>query len=263
MELKTLQQSFMSYLLGESQGIVNRIESTPMRSAKGRMDIYANAYRMRLKEAMATDFDKLHSYLGDEQFGMLMDTYIDTYPSHTTSLRYFSNHVPELLEQAPFNELPVLKEIAVIERAFADSFDAKDLSVTSIDDLAQIQPESWAFIQLDLQKSLQIIPFSFNSFSIWKALSDEQTPPPVEKMKNESMWVLWRKSDLISHYRHLSDAEAAALNAAQQGATFAMICEVLLDYFTEEETPVKAVTMLQSWLQEEMVAAIGLAEEIT
>jgi hypothetical protein len=80
-------------------------------------------------------------------------------------------------------------------------------------------------------------------------------------MDSDSMWVLWRKSDLISHYRHLSDAEAAALMAAKQGATFADICEVLLDFFNEEETPVQAVTMLQSWLQEQMVALIGLAEE--
>ena len=260
MELKQLQHQFMSYLLGQQKDIINNIQSTPMRSAEGRMDIYANAYRMRLKEAMTTDFEKLHTYLGDQQFDMLMDHYIDVYPSHTTSLRYFSNHVPDLLGKPPFDELPVLKEIAVIERAFADSFDAKDAQFASLEQLAAIDPNLWAYLQLEMQTSLQILPFSYNTFAIWKALSDEETPPDVEKMETDSLWVLWRKSDLISHYRHLSAAEASALRATQQGASFADICECLLDFFSEEETPVQAVTMLQSWIQEEMVSGLTAIE---
>lgn len=260
MELKQLQHQFMAYLLGQKKDIVNNIQSTPMRSAEGRMDIYANAYRMRLKEAMTTDFEKLHTYLGDEQFDMLMDRYIDVYPSHTTSLRYFGNHVPELLEKPPFDEIPVLKELAIIERAFANSFDAKDAQFASVAQLAEVEPSLWAYLQLKLQNSLQILPFSYNTFAIWKALSDEATPPDVEKKAEDSLWVLWRKSDLISHYRPLSAAEAAALIAAQQGETFAEICERLLDFFSEEETPVQAVTMLQSWLQEEMVAELAVVE---
>ncbi len=259
MELKQLQQQFMSYLLGQSSDMVEHIQSTPMRSAEGRLDIYANAYRMRLKEAMMTDFEKLHTFLGDEQFEMLMDRYIDIYPSHTTSLRYFSNHVPELLSQPPFNELPVLEELATIERAFADSFDAKDAQFASLEQLAAIEPEAWAYLQIELQQSLQILPFSYNCFAIWKAIAEETTPPEVEKQQ-ASKWVLWRKSDLISHYRALSEAEAVALNVAKEGLGFAEICEALLDFFTEEETPAQAVTMLQSWIQEEMVAGFHINE---
>ena len=120
-QLHDLQQNFMNYVLGESSDMVEKIESTPALSAKGRLDIYATAYKLRLKEAITTDYAKLHSYLGDEQFDAVMERYIDKYPSHITNLRYYSISMPILLrEERPFNQMPVLAELATIEAAFSD-----------------------------------------------------------------------------------------------------------------------------------------------
>lgn len=253
-DLQDLQSGFMDYLLDESSAMINNIESTPMLSAKGRLDIYAIAYRLRLKEAITTDYDKLASYLGDEQFEQLMDCYIEKYPSHTTNLRYFSTKLPDLVrDEAPFNSLPELYELACIERAFADSFDAKDLQFATLDDLATLPEEAWGTLQFVLQKSVQILWLNHNSFPIWKALDDEDTPPEVEKT-NASTWILWRREDLISHYRMLAEAEVAALELVMKGETFAVICEKLLDFFSEDETPMKAIGFLQSWVNEQMLA---------
>ena len=98
--LRKLQQEFLGYLLDDAAvGIVERIESTPRRSAEQRMAFYGKAYTLRLKEALTTDYEQLHSYLGDELFDTLMQQYIDSYPSHHTSLRYFGQHMVEMVEQ--------------------------------------------------------------------------------------------------------------------------------------------------------------------
>lgn len=89
-ELQDLQYRFMDYLLDQSSEVVDDIQSTPVLSAKDRLDIYASAYKLRLKEAITTDYDKLAAYLGDKQFDQLMERYIEKYPSHTANLRYFS-----------------------------------------------------------------------------------------------------------------------------------------------------------------------------
>lgn len=252
--LQDMQHRFMDYLLDESSEVVDDIESTPMLSAKGRLDIYAIAYKLRLKEAITTDYDKLASYLGDEQFDQLMDRYIEKYPSHTTNLRYFSINLPELTrEEAPFNQLPELYELACIERSFADSFDAKDQQFSTIEDLAALPEQAWETLSFTFQKSVQLLWLEYNSFPIWKALADEKTPPKPEKT-DAMAWVLWRRSDLISHYKILSEVEIAILDLAIKGESFAVICEKLLDYFNEEETPMKAISYLQSWIAEEMLS---------
>jgi putative DNA-binding protein len=256
-QLHDLQQNFMNYVLGESSDMVEKIESTPALSAKGRLDIYATAYKLRLKEAITTDYAKLHSYLGDEQFDTVMERYIDKYPSHITNLRYYSISMPILLrEEQPFNQMPVLAELATIEAAFADSFDAEDHSFVTINNLAALAPEAWAILQLKFQKSVQVLTIEHNSFAIWQALSAEETPPEANKSESVVSWILWRKADLVSHYRALGAAEFAALELAMQGESFSAICERLLDFFSEEETPMKAVGYLQSWIQEEMLAGL-------
>lgn len=251
--LEDLQSRFMDYLLDESSAVVDDIESTPMLSAKGRMDIYATAYKLRLKEAITTDYGKLGSYLGDEQFDQLMEKYIEEYPSHTTSLRYFSIKLPELVRgEEPFNQIGELYELACIERAFADSFDAKDRQFAVQDDLVTLPEAAWGALQFIFQKSVQILWLEYNSFPIWKALADENIPPTAEKT-GSTAWVLWRRSNMISNYRLVSVAELAALHLAMKGDTFAAICEKLLEFFSEEETPIKAIGFLQSWIAEEML----------
>tara|TARA_R110002049_G_scaffold299206_1_gene489346 strand:- start:2086 stop:2865 length:780 start_codon:yes stop_codon:yes gene_type:complete len=255
--LHELQHRFMDYLLAKSTAVVNDIQSTPVLDAKDRLDIYASAYKLRLKEAITTDYDKLASYLGDEQFDQLMEQYIVQYPSHTDSLRYFSVNLPELVrDESPFNEVKELYEIASIERAFANSFDAKDLPFTTITELASLPATAWGALQFKVQDSLQLLNLRYNSFPIWKALSDEITPPKAE-MAEPTEWVLWRRSNLVSHYRVLSKEESVLIRLAINGESFSVMCESLLDYYSEEEIPMKAVGYLQSWIQEEMLSGLS------
>lgn len=257
-ELKTLQQQFMSHLLGQPSDIEQAIQSTAMMSAHDRLHIYANAYRMRLKEALQTDYDKLHSYLGDAQFDALLEQYIEAYPSHTTSLRYFSIDLPALLEQeAPYNQFQEVIELAKIEQTFANSFDADNAQTLTLDDFASIPEAAWPSLQLRFQPSLQIVSCRTNAFAIWKALSADETPPPKEVKQELSYWLVWRRSDLITHYRPLSVAEHHGLTAMLAGENFAQLCECLLAYFSEQETPMQAIGFLQGWVQEEMLADLS------
>lgn len=257
MELRSLQQQFLYHLLGESTGLEKVIESTPMMSARDRLNIYANGYRMRLKEALQTDFDKLHSYLGDAQFDALMNRYIDTHPSHTTSLRYFSIALAEMLAQeSPYSEHIELAELAKIEQAFANSFDAGNAACLSLEHFASIPEQAWPSLQLTMQPSLQIMACYSNAFAIWKALSAGELPPEAQHRDEVEYWVVWRRPDLISHYRPLAFAEYTALKSMSEGDSFAELCEQLLDLFSETDTPIKAIGFLQSWVQEDMLAGL-------
>jgi len=254
--LRKLQQEFLGYLLDDSAvGIVKHIESTPRRSAQQRMAFYGNAYTLRLKEALTTDYERLHSYLGDELFETLMKQYIESYPSYHPSLRYFGQHMVELVEQQePFKQLPEVAEITRIEQAFGDSFDAADCQCTSLDQLAQLNPEAWATLTLRFHAAVQLLPQQYNSFQIWRALSNEQTPP--QKTADETCWLIWRK-DLVSQYRALEHPERTALTIALSAGSFADICTALLEHFSEQETPQQAVGYLQRWINDQMVCELN------
>jgi len=253
--LRKLQHEFLDYLLDDSVvDIVERIESTPRRSAVQRMALYGNAYRLRLKEALSTDYERLHSYLGDELFENLMQRYIDGYPSQHPSLRYFGQHVVELVEDIePFNQHPEIAEIVRIEQAFANSFDAADCECVTLDQLTQLEPEEWAALTLRFHSAVQLLPQHYNSFQIWRALADEETPP--QKTAGDTTWLIWRQ-DLVSRYRALESAELAALTIAMSAGSFADLCAALLEHFSEQETPQRAVGYLQQWINDQMVCEL-------
>jgi hypothetical protein len=219
------------------------------------MSFYGNAYSLRLKEALTTDYERLHSYLGDELFETLMQHYIESYPSHHPSLRYFGQHMVELVEQQePFKQLPEVAEITRIELAFGNSFDAADCQCVSLQQLAQLDPEKWADLTLRFHDAVQLLPQQYNSFQIWKALNNKETPP--QKTADETTWLIWRQ-DLVSNYRALDNAELAALTIAMSAGSFADLCEGLLEHFSEQETPQQAVAYLQRWINDQMVCELN------
>ncbi len=250
--LRNLQQDFLSYLLNESSvDVIGRIESNSQCMAGDRMALYGNAYVLRLKEALSTDYERLHIYLGDELFEKLQQNYITVYPSHHPSLRYFGQHMVDIVEQLePFSQLPEVAEIARIEKAFLNSFDAADKQCVGLDYLAKIELEAWPVLTFRFHDSLQLLPQHHNSFQIWKALADGQTPP--QRTDSKTTWIIWRQ-DLVSRYRALEAAELTALTIAMSGGDFAEVCEALLEHYSETETPQKAVMFLQQWINNQMV----------
>lgn len=254
--LRKLQHEFQNYLLDDSRlDIAERIVSTPERSARQRMLFYGNAYRMRLKEALGTDYERLHAYLGDELFESLIQQYIDHYPSRHPSLRNFGAHMVDLVSTLePFNKWPEVEEITRIEQAFGNSFDAADHELITLQQLADLPPAAWTLLTLKFHDSVQLLSQRYNSFQIWQALSCEQTPPA--KVDDNSSWLLWRQ-DLVSRYRSLQSAELAALNVAISSGSFVAVCETLIDYFSEQEVPQRAISYLQQWTHDQMVSALG------
>ena len=253
--LHKLQHEFLDYLLGESeQDIVERMLSTPQRPAKKRMQFYANAYRLRLKEALGTDYERLHTYLGDDLFDSLMQMYIERYLSKHPSLRDYGVHMVELVKTLePFNQWPEVEEIACIEQAFNNSFDAADGPVFTQQQLMELEPEAWSRFTLRFSESVSLVPQRYNSFQIWQALSNDETPPP--RKSDSSTWLVWRQK-LVSRYRSLENTELVALRTALDGGSFAELCEALIDYFGEDNTSHQAVGYLQRWIHDQMVTEL-------
>ena len=253
--LRQLQQSFFGHLTGSPGAIIEHVQSTADWSAEQRLHIYASGYRLRLKEAISTDFDCLFSYLGDEMFELLMDAYIDKYKSQHPSLRYYSQHMTELLsQQAPFSSYPELLEIAKIEQAFNFSFDAANCTTIGIQRIAQITAEDWEALRINFHASVQILPLKTNSLAIWKALSEEQAPPA--SIEQSTAWIIWRQ-DLVSLYRNLSEAESCVLNMAMDGANFSQLCVSMLEFVDEDQAAMQVMTFLQTWISEKMVCQLG------
>ncbi|HLA75833.1 MAG TPA: DNA-binding domain-containing protein, partial [Gammaproteobacteria bacterium] len=151
--LSAQQAALQAYMLtpAAEQGIVQHIATTRRASSKVRLDVYAEAYRLRLQEALSTDFEALHGLLGDTQFEQLCLKYIEAHPSQHFSLRYFGQHMSHFLHVSPsYSTQPVLAELAAFEWALIDAFDAPDSELVNLEDIASLPAEHWSTMCLEL-----------------------------------------------------------------------------------------------------------------
>ena len=252
--LRELQNEFLNYLLEKPSSIVNNIVSAGNVTAQQRLGLYADGYKLRLKEAVSTDYEQLHTYLGDDMFDQLMNEYINQYPSHHPSLRYYSKNIPDLLSEGePWSQAPELIEIARIEKAFCDSFDAADCEAVTLQYLSKIAEDSWPTLKIQFHDSIQLLAMQYNSFEIWKAMSEDNHPPSV--IEDTSIWLIWR-NDLVSQYRAVDEIEIGAIKLMIAGGDFSELCEYLLEYYVEQDTPQQAIVLLQSWLMNKMICQL-------
>jgi len=256
--LRKLQLNFANYLLGDVEDIESFVTDDKKVGRQTRLRIYKNAYQVRLKKCIESDHPVLCTYLGDTLFEELATGYIEKNPSRFTSLRYFCDALPEYLATiAPFIEVPILAEIASLERLMLTAFDAAEAEVLSLETFQSIPPEQWPDMKLVFHPSVHIFTANWNSVESWQAIKQENTPEPATQFEQREYWLIWRGSDHLTQFRSLPEVAWLMLNAFQQGKCFADICEMMLDYLAEEDIGIRAVTILKTWLEYGVVTGIS------
>lgn len=257
MSLKQLENKFSAYMLEGDESILNEIINTPGAPAELRMDVYRNAYYLRLTDILAMDYVILKEWLGHEEFNKLAAEYIDTYPSNQFSIRIFGRHFSQFLAtQATL--APFLKELAAFEWKIAEILDATDAPQITFEDVTKIPPESWGEMQFTLHSSVQYLPFSYNVPEIWQAMKEKQHRLEASQNDLPTQWLFWRFTQEV-YFNSLNEPQFAMLQGIQSGKNFGEICEDLTEYFAAEEEVIQfAAGNMRSWVEQGLFSAVNI-----
>ncbi|MGH8752153.1 MAG: DNA-binding domain-containing protein [Burkholderiales bacterium] len=254
--LADLQQEFQNYVFQRDKKMEREVVGTRRASAKIRLGIYSSAYRLRLLEALDTDYPGLRALAGDEQFEKLGYAYIDSHPSLYFNLRWYGGGLAQFLKTTPpYSQHPVLSEMAVFEWAQASAFDAPNDPVVSVDDMGKISPAAWPELIFKPHASVQRLNLEWNVPAFWKAVEKEEDPPQPLANEYPMGWAVWRK-DLHSYYRSLAVDEAWALDAMMEGRNFAEICSGLCEWIDELNVAQHAAGFLKTWISDGMIREV-------
>ena len=252
--LHVLQREFQEYVLSGTRAIAARIEPGRLGDHERRLGIYYDGYRLRLIEALGTDFEALNAVLGDEEFKQACASFVEATPSPFRNLRWYGAQLPMFLrDRAPWSEQPWLSEIARFEWALTLAFDAADEPHTRFEELAALPGEAWSTLRFRLHPSVQLLQLRGNAPAFRKAVDAGEPLPGPELAPVAVDWLIWRK-DLSVHFRSLAEPEAWALEAAQAGESFPALCEGLCRWVPEDETPAEAAGWLRGWVDEQVIS---------
>lgn len=253
--LAGLQRSVRDYLLHGSEHCVAQV-AAPSHDAGERLQIYAHAYRLRLHEALATDFTLLAAWLGASRFEQLMDDYIAAHPSAHFNIRWFGSHMADFVSGvAPWSDEPLLADLAEFEWVQGLSFDAPDAPSLDASALAALPFAAWESLHVSFHPALHRRDFRWNVHELWAALQRrEPLPPPVEYVVPVP-WLFWRQEHQ-SCYSSLDRDAAKALDLALEGADFPTVCVALRAWWPDDALPQRAAALLKSWMNEGLVSGV-------
>ena len=142
---------------------VRNIETVvlPSRSQSSieRLGIYAHMYRARLVEVMTAEYPTTRRILGDDAFERACRRYIERHPSTERTLQRLSAGFPAFLTRhLPTGRRSALAvDVARIERAMEDVFDAP-LGVPSTHaQLAAIAPDDWDQLRVQPSPAVRLL----------------------------------------------------------------------------------------------------------
>ena len=131
-------------------------------TAAEQVDVYREQYLLRHLDVLREDFLALEHVLGDQAFEALATTYLKAFPPRSFSLRDLGAELPRFVaETAPWSEDPLLADLARLEWAFVEAFDAPDASALDLATVAAVPEEAWPSVRLSLQPSVQRLELSY------------------------------------------------------------------------------------------------------
>jgi len=207
--------------------------------AAGRLGIYRDMYFARMTEVMTATFPKVAERLGHDDFDNMVAAFIDEYPSHHPSLRWVGRELAQFLEG---HEQPEwLVDLARLEWARGDVFDAPDEPVRRIADLQALAPEAFAALPITPIGAHRRIAARTAVDVVWRG------GDPVDGAR---MVIVWRQGIDVYH-RVLDEREARFFPEAP--IPFGLLCERIAGEVGDEAAAEIAFQLLGRWVKDELI----------
>ena len=263
MKLADLQALFQRAILEGDDAILKNIPDSPREERGVLFGVYRTAYLARLIEILQHDFERLHTLLGDDRFSPMAEAYFKAHPSRHRNARWIGRDLARFLKSAPaYKKRPVLSELAELEIALNDAFDAKDGAVIESSVLGTIAPEDWANLVFTPHVTVRHLRFATNTAAIWMAIGEEKPAPRAKNLKVQQHLLIWRQAT-TPKLRILGAEEAMMWTEAAKGVRFGVLCEMAAAYDDPDGAAIRAATYLKGWVDGGLLAGVYVERPAT
>jgi hypothetical protein len=122
------------------------------------LDVYREQFWLRHVACLAEDFPTLQAFVGETRFEAIVAGYLAAHPPVHFMLRHLGDDLARYLEAS--NEEALVVDLARVEWAFVDAFDAADAPRLDARAVAAIPEAAWPSARIILHPSLQRLRLS-------------------------------------------------------------------------------------------------------
>lgn len=225
-------------------------------SPKRRVAIYADMYFTRLLDCLREDYPAVAALAGPKGFERLARAYLARHPSRHYSLSFLGQRLPRFLrDRVPVRKRALLADVAELERAISEVFDAPPAPSLAPADLALVPPESWERGRVRLAPSLRLLAFDHRANAIVTACRQGKPLPGLGRERTfvavyRKEWQVWRMD--------LAEPMHAVLVALQRGAPLvrALDAAARKSHGQSEDLQPLVYRSFREWASEGFIASV-------
>ena len=220
------------------------------------LDVYREQFVLRHLDVLRDDFRSLEQVLGEDRFELLALSYLANHPPRSFTLRDLGCDLPRFVAATePWSSDPLLADLARVEWAFVDAFDAPDAPLLEVASIEAIDEESWPLARIAFVPSLQRLALAHPAQDYRLAVRDAARDATVlaalpRPAPNPTYVAVFRGPGRL----HCVDLEAdafALLEELARGAPLGQACErVALLSSTSPSAPTSFEEKVGAWFQQ-------------
>jgi len=250
-DLRELQGLFWRSISADPAGVapalLEVLEPSATLGAAERLRVYADAYFGRLHDVLAEDFPRVAALLGGERFEDVVREYLTSHPSTHFSVHHLGRDLAAAIAQRT-DLPPYLADLARLEWARREVFDARDCEFLTADALQAVSPADWPRLRFAPIPALAILRADWPVHEVWGGTETASVPAAT-------CIRVWRSQDFRVYHAPMDARDAEALDRLIAGEPFGIICTAF-DDLAPLEGAQRATALLARWLDDGIIAGV-------
>lgn len=227
----TGQDEFTSALTDPSRPVPAGLVSPRGTPDQRRFAVYRNNVHVSLVGALAARFAVARQVVGEDFFTGMARLYVgDNKPGSPVLLHYGDSFPDFIAAFAPAGAVPFLADLARLEAAWSDTYNAADLPILTPLALGTLAPEALADLVLKLAPSTRLVASAWPVGTIWSA---HQVTPFVPPRLTGAEHVLLTRPVADVRLTIIPPAAAMLLRALAEGQTLGLAAQTVLSTYPD------------------------------
>jgi hypothetical protein len=196
------------------------------------LDVYREQFWLRHIGSLRDDFPSLVHVLGDDDFAELSRAYLDRHPPVSFTLRDLGHQLAAFVAATPpWKSDPLLSDIARLEWAFIEAFDAPDAPRLDVSTLAHASEDAWSKARVVFQPALRCLSLQYPVHDLRGSV---RAGEPAERPAARDAWVVIYRGGLghdvsvdpgTLQYLDVDPVAFQLVDALAKGIPLAVACE--------------------------------------
>jgi hypothetical protein len=228
------------------------------------MNVYADAYLLRLQDALCGIYPSVLYVLGKARFLDLVRDFLAVYPPSEASIKYVGRALAGYLR---YDCRPLLEDDGLSNQLLADLAEFEWTTSDLIDchngppsvpasALTAISASEWEQVRFSFTDCLRLVQANYAVAPVIFAIDCAEAPekPP----KGDFHYLFYRQNEVVS-FLELAPPEACCFNLLQQGGTFSVACAAAAELTpdtNQEHVIATMVHCLHQWLRVGLIVDI-------